>query len=223
VSTRKRVTIASVVTLALATAGLAVAGDGNKQQIRFNAADQSAARAVVLRKSDLGSASDWKGGARKPDLSAAPSCPNYNPKQSDLVLTGIAETQFSQGTIVFNSQVQVLATPRMVRLDWQRSVLATGVLSCLRSTTSKASPTGATVVSIRKLTFPHVAQYTAAFRLVIDVRSSSGTVPLLVDLALVGRGRTEVVLTTTAPYAARGPVKAAEVRLARILVGRIRA
>jgi hypothetical protein len=48
-------------------------------------------------------------------------------------------------------------------------------------------------------------------------------VRLLVDLALVGRGRIEVMLTTTAPYAARGPVKAAEVRLARILVGRIRA
>jgi hypothetical protein len=143
VSTGKRVTIASVVTSALATAGLAFAGDGNKQQIRFNAADQSAARAVVLRKSDLGSASDWKGGARKPDLSAAPSCPNYNPKQSDLVLTGIAETQFSQGTIVFDSEVQVLATPRMVRLDWQRSgsspTFARRVEPCVCSSTSRWS------------------------------------------------------------------------------------
>jgi hypothetical protein len=68
-----------------------------------------------------------------------------------------------------------------------------------------------------------VSQYTAAFRLLIDVRSSVGTARLLVDVALVGRGRTEIVLTTSAPFAARVSVKAAEIRFARILVERIRA
>ena len=111
----------------------------------------------------------------------------------------------------------------MVKLDWQRSVLAPGVLACLRSTTAKSAPAGATVISIQKLAFPRVAKYTAAFRLVTDVVSPSGSARLLVDLVLVGRGRTEVTLTTTAPYGARVPVKAAEIRLARILVGRIRA
>jgi hypothetical protein len=55
------------------------------------------------------------------------------------------------------------------------------------------------------------------------VRSSNGKVRILVDIALVGRGRTEIMLTTSAPYNARVPVKASEIRLARILVGRIRA
>jgi hypothetical protein len=32
---------------------------------RFNAADQAAARAAALRRSDLGSGADWKGGAKK--------------------------------------------------------------------------------------------------------------------------------------------------------------
>jgi hypothetical protein len=111
----------------------------------------------------------------------------------------------------------------MVRLDWQRSVLAPGVLPCLRSMAAKSSPVNATVVSIEKLAFPRIATYTAAFRLVTDVRSSNGKVRILVDIALVGRGRTEIMLTTSAPYNARVPVKASEIRLARILAGRIRA
>ena len=45
---------------------------------------------------------------------------------------------------------------------------------------------------------------------------------MLVDLVLVGRGRTEVTLTTVGPYEARAPIKSAEERLARVLVSRIR-
>jgi hypothetical protein len=223
VTTSRRLAIASAVTFALTTAAVALAGNGNKEKIRFNAAGQAAARAAVLRKSDLGSGSSWTGGARKPDLSAADTCPNYNPKQSDLVLTGAAATRFSAGTLVFDSEAQVLQSARMVRLDWQRSVLAPGLLPCLRSMAAKSSPVNATVVSIEKLPFPRVATYTAAFRLITDVRSSNGKLRILVDIALFGRRRTEVMLTTSAPYSARVPVKASEIRLARILVGRIRA
>ena len=219
----RRPAIAWAVALALATASVALAGNGNREKIRFNAADQAAARAGVLRRSDLASGGGWKGGARKPDLSPADSCPNYHPKQSDLVLTGAAATRFSAGTLVFDSEAQVLRSARMVRLDWQRSVLAPGLLPCLRSMAAKSSPVNATVLSIEKLAFPRVATYTAAFRLVTDVRSSNGKLRILVDIALVGRGRTEIMLTTSAPYNARVPVKAAEIRLARILVGRIRA
>jgi hypothetical protein len=219
----RRGAIAAVGVIALASAAGAPAGGGNKEQIRFNAADQAAARAVVLRMSDLGSAQGWKGGARKPDLSSGPACPNYNPKQSDLVLTGAAHTEFAQAALDFDSEADVLQTARMVRLDWQRSVLSPGVLPCLRSYAAKSAPAHTRIVSIERLAFPHVATYSAAFRLVSDVGSSGSTVRVLADIALVGRGRTEVVLTTTAPYAARVPVRAAEIRLARILAARIRA
>jgi hypothetical protein len=218
-----RLTVVTAIACLLATTAVALADNRNRQKIRFNAADQAAARAAVLRRSDLGSGADWKGGAKKPDLTKTEPCPNYNPKQSDLVLTGIAETQFTQGILAFDSEVQVLETPRMVRLDWRRSVLAPGVLPCLRSTTTKSLPAGATVVSIERLPFPHVARYTAAFRLITDVHAPSGTVRLFVDLVLFGGGRTESSLTATAPYSTRVPVKAAEVRLATILAARVRA
>jgi hypothetical protein len=218
-----RLSVVTAIACLFATSAVALADNGNRQKIRFNAADQAAARAAVLRRSDLGSGADWRGGAKKPDLTKTDPCPNYNPKQSDLVLTGIAETQFTQGILSFDSEVQVLETPRMVQLDWRRSVLAPGVLPCLRSTTTKALPAGATVVSIKRLPFPHVARYTAAFRLITDVHAPSGTVRLFVDLVLFGSGRTESSLTTSAPYSARVPVKAAEIRLAKILAARVRA
>ena len=82
--------VLAVAAVALATAVAVPAGDG-KEQIKLNAADQAAARAVVIRRADLGS-SGWAGGPLKPDLSTGPTCPNYDPKVSDLVLTGAART-----------------------------------------------------------------------------------------------------------------------------------
>jgi hypothetical protein len=208
--------------IGLVAAAAAVAGNGNREQLKFNTADQAAAHAAVIRRSDLGS-TGWKGGARKPDLSPGPSCPNYDPKQSDLVLTGAARTEYSKAGLDFESQTGVLQTERMVRLDWERSALARGVLPCLSSVLKKSVGTGTKIVSARKIAFPHVATYSAAFRFVIDVRSSGAAVRVMIDLVAVGRGRTEITLTTTAPYAARAVVAPAEVRLAQLLVGRIRA
>src|SRR5205085_12375405 len=131
------------------------AGDG-KEQIKFNPADQVAARAVVIRRADLGT-SGWVGGRVKPDLSAGPSCPNYHPKVSDLVLTGSARTNFRRSGFEFDSQAGVLKTRRMVALDWRRSVLAPGVVPCLRRTIGSGLGSSAKVVSFAKLPFPHLA------------------------------------------------------------------
>jgi type II secretory pathway pseudopilin PulG len=169
-----RLMVVTAIACLLATTAVALADNGNRQKIRFNARDQAA----VLRRSDLRSGADWKEGAKKPDLMKTDPCPNYNPKR---------------------------------------------VLPCLRSTTTKGLPAGATVVSSKRLPFPHVAPYTAAFRLITDVHAPSGTVRLFVDLVLFGGGRTESSLTATAPYSTRVPVEAAEVRLATILAARVRA
>jgi hypothetical protein len=45
----------------------------------------------------------------------------------------------------------------------------------------------------------------------------------MIDTLLVGRGRTEATVTTTAPYAARAAITAAELRLGKLLASRIRA
>ncbi|TMM07947.1 MAG: hypothetical protein E6G02_00265 [Actinobacteria bacterium] len=206
---------------ALATAAAVLAGDG-KEQIKFNAADQAAARAVVLRRADLGS-SGWEGGRAKPDLSTGPTCPNYHPKVSDLVLTGAARTDFRRTGFDFDSQVGVLKTRRMVALDWRRSVVAPGVVPCLRRTFANELGSNARVVSLAKLPFPHLSTYTALFRAVISVRAQGKTARVLTDLVLVGRSRTELTLTIAGPATAKRAISAAERRLARALITRARA
>src|SRR5438093_6091503 len=205
----------------LATAAAVLAGDG-KEQIKFNAADQAAARAVVIRRADLGS-SGWQGGRVKPDLSGGPTCPNYHPKVSDLVITGAAKADFRRSGFEFASQVQVLKTRRMVALDWRRSVLAPGVVSCLRRTLADGLGSTAKVISFAKLPFPHLSTYSALFRGVISVQAQGQTVRVLTDIVLVGRSRTEINLTIAGPAAAKSGISAAERRLARALLARLRA
>jgi hypothetical protein len=219
----KRATVVALCALAFATAAAASTSDDGKQQIRLTSADNAAARHVVLRKADFGGVTGWSGGAKKPDLSSSgPRCANFHPKYSDLVLTGIAESEFQNSGVYIDDEVQMLKTAPMVRLDWQRSVRAPGLLPCLRTYLAKSAPANAKVRGIQKLAFPRVAQYTAAFRLVLDVTAGGNTASMLLDLLLVARGRTEITLTTVAPYEARAPIKSAEERLARGLVSRIR-
>ena len=209
--------------IALLAASAATA-EGGREQIRFNAADQTAARATVLRRSDLGSTSGWTGGRVKPDLSPGPTCPNYHPKQSDLVLTGAAQSSFRNGPVAIGNQVQVMKTRRMVRLDWQREILAPGALPCLRRDLAKDLGSTATVRSFKRIPFPRIATYTAEFRALVDVRVLGGaTAHLVVDAVLLGPGRSEISFTVAGPAAERAALSAAERRLARKVVARARA
>ena len=207
--------------MAVVLSSAAGAANPGKEKIRFNAADQAAARAAILRRSDLGPG--WSGGRKKPDLSPGPTCPNYHPKQSDLVLTGAAESDFRRAGMEVDSEVQVLRTARMVSLDWQRSVVAPGALPCLRSLLAKGLGTTATVVSFRRLPFPKLTRYTAAFRAVVAVKIGQTTVRVVVDAVLVGRRRSEITLNVAAPSAVAAALPAAERRLARKILARARA
>jgi len=218
--TRRTVFALASAMVALTIAAAVSAGGG--EQIRFNAADQAAARAVVIRRADLGS-SGWQGGRVKPDLSGGPTCPNYHPKVSDLVITGAAKADFRRSGFEFASQVQVLKTRRMVALDWRRSALAPGVVSCLRRTLANGLGSTAKVISFAKLPFPHLSTYSALFRGVISVQAQGQTVRVLTDIVLVGRSRTEINLTIAGPAAAKSGISAAERRLARALLARVRA
>jgi hypothetical protein len=209
-----------VVAIAVALgAGIALAGGG--EQVRFDAADQAAARAVVIRRADLGSSSGWTGGMRKPNIGPAPTCSNFHPKQSDLVLTGAAEADFvNSGGLEFDSEAQVLKTAGMVALDWQRTVLAPSALPCLRQHLVAGMGGGSSLVSFTRIPLPHLGIYSAAFRVVIDVKNGNATTKVMLEPILVAKGRTEITLNAIAPLAAQAVVSAAAVRLARIMAGR---
>jgi len=215
------VSVGLVGAVALASAGAAMA---DKEKVHLTAAGQAAARAAVVRRADLGAAPGWTGGMKKPTLSGGTlACPGFNPKQSDLVLNGAAESVWKNGGIEIDSEAQVLQTAQMVRLDWQRTVLAPQVISCLRRSITNQLPASARLVSVRRRAFPKVATFARAYRIVTDVTVNGRTIPIMFDFVLVGTRRTEITLMTTAPLAGAAPVAAAELRLAVLLVHRARA
>jgi hypothetical protein len=198
----------------------ATAADPGKQKIELNAADQAAARAVVLRRSDLGAG--WTGGRVKPDLTSQVSCASYHPKVSDLVVTGAAESQFRGTGLVLANEVEIFRTAAMVDRDWRRSIVPAAV-PCLRRTLTKGLGTQAKVLSFGRIPFPKVGTHSAAFRGIVVVSALGQTVRVLLDIVLVGRGRTEISLDATAPASGARVVSAAERRLARKLAARARA
>jgi hypothetical protein len=208
----------------LALIVVAAAGAGTTPPRRYTAADQALARSLVLRQSDVGSASLWHGGMEKPSASGAPSCPGYHPDESDLPITGDAESTYSNQAagVEYDSEAQILQTAKMVELDWQRS-FQPGLIPCLRSTVKQGLSASETLVSVGLISVPKISTFTAEYRIVLDIHRTTApkTVPVMTDILLVGHDRAEITLTTTAPYVARAPVEQSELRLARILVARM--
>ncbi len=196
---------------------------GDKEQVHLNAKDQAHALGAVLKRADLGSAAGWTGGAKKPDLSSSPPCADFHPKQSDLVLTGAAETDWKHAGLEIDSEAQILRTPRMVRLDWQRSVVSPKLLPCLREAFTKEAGSTAKVVSVHKVSFPHLATHAALFRVLVDVTSNGTTVRIRSDAILIGRSRTELTVTVTSLDSAAASVYPAELQISRLLASRISA
>jgi hypothetical protein len=197
------------------------AAPADRPQIRLNAADQAAARAAVLRRGDVGSG--WAGGAAKPDLSSAMACPGYRPKQSDLVVTGAAEAHYRHTVVDLRSAAEVLQTRSMVARDWRRTVVDPRATRCLRRMLTKRLTPEESLVSFRRLAFPRLARYAAAYRTIVAVEAQGRRVLMLFDLVLLGRSRTELTLSVVAPAAMRASISRAEVRLARGLLARVRA
>ena len=75
---------------------------------------------------------------------------------------------------------------------------------------------------MKRMSFPKLATYSARYRLVLE-DTKAESLRVLIDVVLVGRGRTSVAITLSTPYANRGEADAAEVRLARLMLTRIKA
>jgi hypothetical protein len=208
----------------LVAAPSAVAG-GGQEQTHLTAAGQAAAKAAVMTRDDLNAPAGWTGGPQKPDLTPAAPCSGFDPKQSDLVRTGAAQSIFTDsGGISFDSEAQVLRSAEMLGKDWRRTVLAPQVPGCLRERMIKQIRASKRVyVDFGRVAFPHVTTRTAAFRVIYDERVGKTTVRRFTDLVFIGTKRTEIFIGTTAPLSAVSFVFPAEVRLAGRLVQRSRA
>jgi hypothetical protein len=209
---------------ALTSAAGALAAISDREQHKFNSDDQAAAKTAVVLKSDLQN-TGWTGGAKKPDLSPAPTCANFDPKQSDLVLTGAAETDWKHANLELDTVAQVLQSADMVEKDWQRTVADPASFSCTKTYVKKnlGGSANERFVSMTRVPFPAVGTHARAYITRIDVTSNGKTAPVLIEDVLLTTGRTEISLssTTAGPYAVA--VADADIALARALVHRARA
>jgi len=218
---RGAATAAGGILIVLCT-GVSGLGDTGREKIRLNAADMRAARATVVRRAFFGPQPGWEGGPKKPTLSSpTPSCPNYHPKQSDLVLTGAAESVFRGHGFYFESDAQVLKTVAMVNLDWKRSVYPPGALGCLGRLFARKLPPGQRLRWFRRLRAPHLANHVAGFRGLISVPARDGSrVDVLTDILLFAQGRTEITFAGVAPARMRRRLVGWENDLIAQLMGR---
>jgi hypothetical protein len=191
----------------------------------------------MVRRSDLRPTGHWEGGVVRPNLSSAssPRCANYHPDVSHFVLidishpvfTGVAAsdwTRFAYGADLERSvsvQTEVLQTAQMLRREWRLQIESPAFVPCLRRfLTSWYVAIGGELLFFRRVGFPRLAPHSAAYRIVGRV---SGLEPDLTEFALIGKSRTELNLSVFGLRSARTWVAAQTVRLARLLVGRLRA
>jgi hypothetical protein len=148
-------------------------------------------------------------------------CPGYNPRQADLVVTGASSSIYrhTSGAYV-GSEVHLLRSARMVRLDWQRTVAHPAFLRCLHAMSARDLPAGQRLVSTSRLRVPRLAPYASGVRLVWQVTVAGRRVRVVSDALLLGRGRTEITLMSSAPFAGTAALVRMELRLARRLLSR---
>ncbi len=119
-------------------------------------------------------------------------------------------------------QTEVLRSALMVRREWQRQIETPAFVPCFRSTVARwSAAAGLKLVSFRRVRFPHVGTYSAAYRIAVEITPAQ--FPYVTEFALVGKSRTQINLSVFGSTSAQTWVAAQTQRLARILVSRIRA
>ena len=219
--------LAPLLVALLAVPALALAADTDPKR-KITPADERKASAIVLKRADL--AAGWKKTTSPSTDDDDLTCPYYNPKGSDLTLTGDAESEFEQagGFPSVYSYADLYVTPRDAAAAWARTVkpaAARCFAEYFRKESAKDPSTKVTVVKAGAIAFPKVAPRTAAFRIALKLAvtqdGQTQTVPLTLHIVAVGRGRAEAGLMTFAPSPGVG---AADLRaFAGLLAARMKA
>jgi hypothetical protein len=184
---------------------------------KLTSSDQAKAVAALLRRTDLGAG--WSGGPVKPTALTSPNCPGFNPKESDLVISGHADARytFPQAGVELDQDVQVMASPDAVRTDFARTI-SPKLARCLAFQLERLpNISGANVV---RVPFPPTGSVSAVYRALIDVNSGKRHGTLLTDYVFFGEGRTEYEFTVIAPVGSRDQLTRFELGLAQILLRR---
>jgi len=196
--------------LALVGAGAAIAGRGDPQK-RITPADQARARAMLIRKADMGPAF-----TSNPGTGGNPSFYCEALDESDLTLTGEAESPSFTSTVEFvSSRAYVYRSRSDSDASWRRGTSIAGQ-NCLREgLRGELQGTSVRLLSFKRIPFPKLAQRSVAFR-VIAVQQG---VRIYLDLVALQYARAQVAIVYGAGLTA--PPAAEERKLARVTAGRM--
>jgi hypothetical protein len=198
-------------------ASAVIAAGPDQPTVRLTRADQATAVASLLRLSDF--ATGWKGGRTKTNPLTAPHCPGFDPKESDLVVTGHADASFTypSNAVSFDQDVQVLESDADVRTDFARSI-GTRLGRCLAYRLGHQKDV--TAVHVEREHFPSVGSVSAAYRATLTLRDGKRTVTVTDDFIFFGVGRTEYSFNVAAPVQLAGQLSTFEWSMASMLAKR---
>jgi hypothetical protein len=200
--------------VSLAVVGSASASHQDPQK-RLTKADNTRARAMLLTRADLPGFKLQRSSGDDPHV----ECPAAV-SETDLTLTGEDEGRaYESGPVFIGSSSQVYESQADADASWRRSTGAAGLV-CMRAELRAVFEPEGTLKSLRKLAFPSLAQRRIAYRATISVKNPQGAVPLYIDLVGLAQGRAHVSMVVGAVFAV--PQRAAVVRLARIVAGRMK-
>jgi hypothetical protein len=200
---------------ALASAAVAAA-DSTDPRTKLTKADQAQATASLLRFGDLGPA--WSGAGETPSTLKIPVCPGDQPNNSDLTLTGHAESYLelkSEG-LQIDTDVEIFKSARQV--DTLVARMVTPLLSaCLKYDLLKSlGASGASVGSVTLVKLEQVGAHRSDYR--VSVRY--GGHPIVSDYLFISQGRTQFFVNVVAPGPLTSQLLALEDRIAATLAGR---
>jgi hypothetical protein len=216
--TGRAVAVALASALALAAAAGAAAPD---PKVHLTKADQAIAKASVLRFSDLGAA--WSGGAVKPQSLKIPLCPADQPNDSDLVITGHAESTLalaSQGLQV-DADVEILQTARQAEMLASR-ILRPSLPGCLTYDLLRSGLAGAQarIDHVTRLPVVAAGNRIALYRVGLSVATGGRQVGVDSDYLFLTKGRTAFFVNVISPADLASQLSSFENHIATTLAAR---
>ncbi len=198
--------------LALLPVGTALANHLDPQK-RIRPADQARARAMLLKKADLGPAYRAER-SNSPDTEV--DCAGLD--ESDLTVTGEAESPtFTLGVSFLSSSAQVYESFADANASWRRGTGTAGTRCITATLRREFAKQSIRLQSLRKIAFPRVSQRTAAYRVALLASVQGQEVPVYVDLVILMHSRAQAALYFGSGLATTA--RAEELRLARVVAG----
>jgi hypothetical protein len=209
---------ATVIVALLASASVAVAADSTDPKVALTKADQAYASSSTLEVNDLGPA--WAGGAEKPSSLKIPVCPSNQPNDSDLTITGHAESRLTleSAAVQVDTDVLVFKNAGQVSKLVKRIILSPAIGDCLRYDLIKSvGGQGVTVVGVSQAPVAKAGDHSALFRVTLSAKSGSKSVPVYSDFLYVSQGRAQYFVNIVAPGALKSELPSLENGIARKL------